>query len=509
MSPHDIPWLSHQAGQADMTQGNIPLEAIPPPPPPPEYRKAQRDGPDSIHNHYHIGHERGPTPWYRRKWAFWSMVGLLVFFVVAGLIIMGVVLKVELGKKDAAAAAAAAASDARLHSFTDGTGTSAWPTPTDTSDHDGSSGEAMTTSRTKKKPSSTATLTTSQDEATATPFTMLDKSQLASVFVRANDAALSRRLLIRQEDSNELLVTQWANGQTTHYRIRDRLGSLPPEAKPGTPLALQADDAGTAHLFYLSRSNILCYLYEPTMGRWKAGEVSDEHGSVRTSAYSSLSTAWHNGRKASRLLVVAFDDASQQLQLAMSGSPAERGSWYVAGVTSVSRDSVPGQSNLPCYSLAGDWYAGGNQHLVMAVAEGSEVHAWECAVDFWPPPDVQVQCKQVDEQFRDGAGKPLTLVPPPTQFAWIDLRDGQQDASSTNHDFIMLVAQDGSGAVRENAIGGDITRSAGAGFTARMGVKALAATSEGIVFASSGKDVYVYSRHGARWQPDVGTNVTF
>lgn len=409
----DIPWLSHQASRADMTtEGNIPLEAIPPPPPP-DYRKTQRDGPDSVHNHYHIGHERGPTPWYRRKWAFWSMVGLLVFFVVAGFIIMGVVLKVELGKK------AAAASDGQLHPLVH-TSTSASSTLTGTPDDD--VGEATTTTKFKKKPDSTSTPTTSENGATATPFTMLDNSQLASASVRVNDASRSRRLLIRQEDTNDLLVTEWTNGQTMHYRIRDRLSSLPPEAKPGTPLALQADDAGTLHLFYLSRSNILSYLYEPTMGEWEAGEVSNEHGSVRTSAYSRLSTAWHNGRRASRLLVVAFDDPSQQLQLAMSSSPAEHGSWYLADVTSVSRDSVPGQSNLPCYSLAGDWHsnttataapgaeaeaessqkddAGGNQRLLIAVAEGSEVHAWECGVDFWPPPDVQVQCKQVDEHFR-------------------------------------------------------------------------------------------------------------
>ncbi|KAG5927183.1 hypothetical protein E4U42_002531 [Claviceps africana] len=513
MSLHDIPWLSHQTGRTDMTEGSIPLEAIPPPPPPPpEYRKTQRDGPDAVHNHYHIGHERGPTPWYRRKWAFWSLIGLVVFVVAAGLITMGVVLKVELGKK------AAAASDARPQASS--IRTSALPTLSDASDDN--DGRIPTETGSGKKPGPASTRTASGHGATATPFTMLDKSQLASAFVRARDATLSRRLLIRQDDTNDLLATEWANGQVTHYRIRDRLGSLPPEAKPGTPLALQADDAGTLHLFYLSRSNILSYVYEPTAGTWKASEVSNEHGSVRTSAYSSLSTAWHNGRRAPRLLVVAFDDASQKLRLAMSGSPAERGSWYVAGVTSVSRDSVPGQSNLPCYSLAGDWYAGpaagsphngddgnGNQHLVMAVAGGSEVHAWECAVDFWPPPDVQVQCKEADEHFRDGAGKLLTLVPPPTQFAWISLHDdGQPDASSTTHDFLLL-SQDGSGTVRESSVGRDIGRKAGAGFTARTGIRALSATSEGIVFASSGKDVFVYSRHGARWQPDVGTNVTF
>lgn len=391
MSLRDIPWLSHlQATQAhDNTMAerninNIPLESFVPPP---TYRKTpQADGPESVHNHYHIGDDQQrATPWYRRKWAFWTMVGLLIFFVVAGLVIMGVVLKVELGKKAAEEAAHA------------GTPQSSSLTPT-----------TPPTESTSESKSSSAASAPSEAQATATPFTMSDRSQLASAYVKASDAALSRRLLIRQEDTNHLLVTEWADGQVAHYRLKDRLGSsFPTEPKPGTPLALQADASGTLHLFYLSRSNILSYVYEPTAGKWKSGEVSNEHGSIRTSAYSGLSTAWHNGRRASGLLVVAFDDPSQQLQLAMTDSPAERASWYLSRVTSVSGASVPGQSNVPCYSLAGDWFRAAqqkqdqdNQHLLIAVVEGSEVHAWECAVDFWPPPDVQVQCKEVRERFH-------------------------------------------------------------------------------------------------------------
>ncbi|GAB0134773.1 hypothetical protein EsDP_00003130 [Epichloe bromicola] len=506
MSLRDIPWLSHQqatrAHDNNMAERNIniPLEPFAPPP---TYRKTQQaDGPESVHNHYHIGDDqRRATPWYRRKWAFWTMVGLLIFFVVAGLVIMGVVLKVELGKKAAeeAAHAGAAQSSGIINTASSLTLT----TPTETSESKSSSAASASASA------------PSEAQPTATPFTMSDRSQLASAYVKASDAALSRRLLIRQEDTNHLLVTEWANGQVAHYRIKDRLGSsFPTEPKPGTPLALQADASGTLHLFYLSRSNIVSYVYEPTAGKWRSGEVSNEHGSIRTSAYSGLSAAWHNGRRASALLVVAFDDASQQLQLAMTDSPAERGSWYLARVTSLSKGSVPGQSNVPCYSLAGDWFRaaqkkqdGDNQRLLMAVVEGSEVNAWECAVDFWPPPDVQVQCNEVRERFHDGAGKGLVLVPPPTQLAWISLNDGQ-DRSVSNYDFD-LFTQDGSGTVRENTVGAGITRGAGAGFTAQMPIRAISTTSEGIVFASSGKDVFTYRKQGSRWRPDVGTNVTF
>lgn len=385
--PLDVPWLSHQANQAAMSDHNIPLETLPPPPiPPPEYHKSQSQGADAVHNHYHIGQQQVPRPWYRRKWVLWSLAGALVFFVVTGLIIMAVMLKLELGKK--------AASD----------DTSAF----------GTTVTASSTRAASKKGDNSATATSSEPEATATPFTMLATSQLASAFVKTNDAAQTRRVLIRQEDNLDLLVTEWTHGQMTHYRLRDRLDAKPVVAKPETPLALQVDDTGTIHLFYVSGTNLLSYLYQPSPGQWKAGEISSDHGAIRTSAHTSLSTAWHNGYRASRLLVVAFDNPSQQLQLAIAGSPSEPGAWYIVDVTSVSRTSVPGQSNIPCYSLAGDLYSQdavapeastqdigrGNQHMLLAVADGAELHAWECSVDFWPPPDVQARCRQADDRFR-------------------------------------------------------------------------------------------------------------
>ncbi|KAG5916531.1 hypothetical protein E4U61_003529 [Claviceps capensis] len=493
--PLDVPWLSHQANQAAMSDHNIPLETLPPPPiPPPAYHKSQSQGADAVHNHYHIGQQQVPRPWYRRKWVLWSLAGALVFFVVIGLIIMGVMLKLELGKK--------AASD---------------ETPAF-----GTTVTASSTRAASKKGDNSATATSSEPEATATPFTMLATSQLASAFVKTNDAAQTRRVLIRQEDTLDLLVTEWTHGQMTHYRLRDRLDAKPVVAKPETPLALQVDDTGTIHLFYVSGTNLLSYLYQPSPGQWKAGEISSDHGAIRTSAHTSLSTAWHNGYRASRLLVVAFDNPSQQLQLAIAGSPSEPGAWYIVDVTSVSRTSVPGQSNIPCYSLAGDLYSQdavapeastqdigrGNQHMLLAVADGAELHAWECSVDFWPPPDVQARCRQADDRFRTSSGENITLVPAPLQISWVYMHGNRKDTDGASHDYLLL-SRDGTATVREQLVGAGIVRWRGDGFTAPTNIKAMSTTLEGMLFASSGKDVFVYAKRGDFWEPDVSTNVAF
>ncbi|KAK2593641.1 hypothetical protein QQS21_008645 [Conoideocrella luteorostrata] len=495
MAPPDIPWLSYQHRQNNMAERSIPLDTLPPPP---EYNKHTRDGPETVHNHYHIGNEASPLPWYRRKWVFWTVLGLVAFLVVAGLIILGVVLKVQMGKNSMGGHISPVNSTSTVVITSTAVST-----------------EKATSTTTSHHSSSTSTATTSTEaQTTATPFTMSEKSQLASVYVGAKDSKLSRRLLVRQEDTNDILVTEWANGQLADYRIKDRLGSLPTEPKLGTPLALQADDAGTLHLFYLSKANILSYLYEPSVGKWKTGEVSSEHGAIRTSAYSGLSAAWHNGRKASGLLVVAYDNSSQKLQLAMTSSPSERNSWYIADVTSVEASSAAGDSTSPCYSLAGDWLSlgpqkedGRFQHLLIAIADANEVTPWECAVDFWPPPEVQVKCKQANESFRDSDGRALTMVPPPKQFSWIRQKE-TRDSVTGKFDFTLL-SLDVGGAVHEDSVGAGGARDTGQGFAADSPITAISATAEGIVFASSGKDVYTYRKHGSRWQPDVADNVTF
>ena len=107
----------------------------------------------------------------------------------------------------------------------------------------------------------------------------------------------------------------------------------------------------------------------------------------------------------------------------------------------------------------------------------------------------------------DEKDKGLTLVPPPKQFCWISQNEGQDDSVS-NYDFILL-SSDGSGTVHENSVGNGLTRSVGRGFKADAPIKAMSATTEGIVFVSSGKDVYAYRKQGSGWQLDVSTNGLF
>jgi hypothetical protein len=214
--------------------------------------------------------------------------------------------------------------------------------------------------------------------------------------VKQSASGRGRRLLVRQEYTNDLVVSEWTENIVTHHRIKERVASSAAKPKPGTPLALQVDTTGLLHLFYLSQTNLISHIYETEAGKWKSGEVTDERGSIRTSSSSSLSTARHKGTGTPDLLILAYDDASQKLQLAIADNPADRNAWYLAEVTSVAVESVPGQSNVPCYSLAGDMESSGGedggQKLLIGVLEKDEVVAWECAIDFWPPPDIQVKC---------------------------------------------------------------------------------------------------------------------
>lgn len=236
---------------------------------------------------------------------------------------------------------------------------------------------------------------------------MSDKSQLASVFVKGEDDVKDRRILVRQENTDYLHFTEWTNGTTNYYRMKDKLGSDTTRPKTGTPLTMIADEKGLLHLFYLSKVNIICYVHETKVGLWKEGEVKTEKGTIRTSSTSGLFTTWHTGRNTPHLLVVAYDNPSQMLQLAIINSPSEKDAWYVADVTSVAVKPAPGQSNIPCYALAGDWHsksskrdADGSQNLLVGLLEENEVVAWECSLDYWPPPDLQVKCHKGEKAFQ-------------------------------------------------------------------------------------------------------------
>lgn len=375
MPPIDVPWAVYNEN-LDMATGSVPLQDLGPPP---EYESSPKKGTmDSIHNHYYTQYPQ--KPWYRRKRFFYPLIGVVLLVVITCATVLGVMLK-----------------DKPANDSTEDTKTVISPSSGLLTSPPGSP-------TTGGKQSSSPT--TTKARATATPFTIADNSQLATAFAKNKDARLDRRLMIRQEDTEDLHVTEWVNGTINRYRIKERVASLGAEAKSGTPIALEVDSKGLAHLFFLGKTNIISYMYEKEAGKWESGEVANEKGAIRTSSSSSLSTAWHKGRNTPELLVVAYDNPSQKLQLAITDSPTDRASWYLTDVTSVAVEPVAGQSNLPCYSLAGDWYnkttktdKDGFQYLLIGVLQKNEVVPWECAIDFWPPPDVQIQCRQADKAF--------------------------------------------------------------------------------------------------------------
>lgn len=399
--PLDIPWLVHREKERERAaNAGIPLDTLRAPP---TYTTTTQTGVESIHNHYYT--QPAYVPWYKKKWFFYAVIVALLFTVLAAAIILGVVLKHEANKRAGGTADGAVAS-AGATETTQAPSTSA-----------AESTERLQPWETMSpRPSSSVT----KAQPTATPFTLSERSQLASIYVKVGNQDLDRRLLVRQEDTDDLLVTEWSGGGVAHYRLKDKLGPLMVTAKGGTPLALQADNTGTVHLFYLGTTNILLHVFETGAGKWKEDELQSDHGRIRTSKYSTLSTAWHQGRQSPGLLVVAYDNPSDIMQLAMSDSPTESSPWYLADVTSVSVDSVPGQSNIPSYSLGGDWYdrdskdKDGFQNLLIVIVNGREIVPWECSVDYWPPPDVEVKCHEAKDSFKgmcQGYRRGVTVKP--------------------------------------------------------------------------------------------------
>ncbi|OAA45425.1 hypothetical protein NOR_03214 [Metarhizium rileyi] len=500
MSPVDIPWLASNENHS-RESSSIPLETFGPPP---DYEQRRKRGTAaSIHNHYYT--QAQTRPWYRRKRFFYPAVGLLAFIAITCAVVLGVVLKLESIKKSNRGEIDNASSTTMLQNPTESTIfavlSTERPSPTK---------NTIPTVSPTPSTKHTRTSTTTEVKETATPFAMSDKSQLASLLVKKGDSGQERRLLVLQEDNDDLFVTEWANSTVNHVRVKETLGSSASQPKSGTPLAMEADPSGSIHLFYLSQTNLISHVYETEGGRWKAGDVTDERGSIRTSSSSSLSAAWHKGRRTPELLILAYDNPSQKLQLAVTDSPVDRNAWYIADVTSVAVDSVPGQSNMPCYSLAGDWYSRGLrtddgelQRLLIGVVEHEQVVPWECTVDFWPPPDIQVQCSKAEKAFIDAKGDGLGLNPIPKQLLWLrnprQPRGQDEDGSTGEYDFTLL-SIDGSDRVRENSVGPGKARDTGPGFRTKSPITAMSATSEELVFISLGKDVQLYKKSGRKWE---------
>ncbi|POR38691.1 Uncharacterized protein TPAR_01118 [Tolypocladium paradoxum] len=363
---------------------------------------------------------------------------------------------------------------------------------------------SASTSSTSMSTSSTSTITKAV-ETTSVAFRLSGKSQLASAYVNNNKAKFHRRLLVWQDDKSDLIATEWSGNGKAHYRIRDKLGSWIPQAKHGTPLAVAASDSGTIHVFFLDTKDTITHLYETAVGDWKTGTVQSKGDPIVTARFSALSAALHQSTKDAQLLAVAYQGAEQKLRLAVNHEPKEETEWQVVDVTTLSH-SVAGQSDSPCFSLAGDWQNifGGTEasyrRLLMAVLDDDGVVAWECAVDFFEPPVTRFECQQLNDTFKDDRGKGITASPPPQQLGWIRLTD-PSDTKSTGigYDFSLLCL-DANGVVQESHVAAGAARKAGPGLDTKMAVRAMSTTDEAILFAASGEDLYVYRLDKDSWK---------
>lgn len=452
--PADVPWLLRQEETLRNTGGE-PSSPSAWSPPPPNYRKSPMQNQESIHNHYYPA-EQKPVRWYRRKRWFWTIVAAVAFLVVAIAIVLGVVLKLELKKDEGQNEAVTDSSRILTHSVPESTSSSSVSTglsttssssTTSTSSSSSSSvpihstplsndavigfltsflatytgkhsSSASSTSSTSSSSSSSSSSSTSSVKTstsstststkaaglTSASFKLSGKSQLASAYVNNSKPKLHRRLLVWQDDKSDLIATEWSGSGKVHYRVRDKLGSWVPQAKHGTPLAVAASDSGTIHVFFLDTRDTITHLYETAVGDWKTGTVQNEGRPIVVAKFSALSAALHQSTKDTQLLVVAYEGAGEELRLAVNHEPKEETDWDVVDVTTLSQ-SVAGQFDSPCFSLAGDWQSIGgteasHQRLLMAVLGDDGVVAWECSVDFFEPPVTRPECRQLNDTFQ-------------------------------------------------------------------------------------------------------------
>lgn len=185
-----------------------------------------------------------------------------------------------------------------------------------------------------------------------------------------------------QDNYSDLIVTEWAAGGKSHYRMADRLAasSFLPQPKHGTPLAAAASDAGVVHVFFVDTQGAMTHMLESAAGSWESGSAATTaSGPLVPADFSPLSAAWHRGTEQTRLLAVAYETPQQELRLAVNDGSEGDGGWQTLDVTSLAHP-VPGQTDEASFALAGNWRG----RMLLAVQSGDGLGGWECAVGSEP-----------------------------------------------------------------------------------------------------------------------------
>lgn len=153
--------------------------------------------------------------------------------------------------------------------------------------------------------SSTASVTSS---ATSTPTsssfnttTISKNSNFAAVDVVNAPASLQRRLIIWQDEEDNLVVRDSSDGDTAVTHIGAFIPELP-KGKMGTPLAAAADDKGQVHIFYITNDSETHHISQQDLDQWT------DKGTPKSSipASSKLAAVWHESSNDTKLLTLTL-----------------------------------------------------------------------------------------------------------------------------------------------------------------------------------------------------------
>ena len=149
--------------------------------------------------------------------------------------------------------------------------------------------------------SSKSTETSSSSSPTSTEKSSLStRSRIAAVDVLRGPSSLQRRLIVWQDESDDLIARGSAEGNSTVYNINSQHEDLP-KATRETSLTAAVDDEGAIHVFFLDDDSNVQHIAQSGAQDWKAYDSV-----TRISGPSSLAATWHENANNTGLLVLAL-----------------------------------------------------------------------------------------------------------------------------------------------------------------------------------------------------------
>ncbi|KFA55397.1 hypothetical protein S40293_10989 [Stachybotrys chartarum IBT 40293] len=361
----DIPWLINR----ENINGNMAFN--------------RRHSSEAVHNYYY-NYQEPKAPWYQRKRYFYSAILLLAAIVIGAAVTLGVVLSQPRGDEVAAGELGSSSgvltgtstpvSDGDAATFTVGVEiistlvTSVEPSTT-----------AETTSSSSEQPAVSISVPTASSTSVSPPQPISTGSSLAASYVTTGLAEANRRLIVWQDEDDQLVVHEDADGRSL-YRISDKLPSLRDTVRRNTPLSLVEDDIGNAHLFYLDIDGQIRHLVQPAAAYWRQYDMLIKDDLITPHEMSPLSATFHETKGQDSMLVLAYLSTDRQLRLVLSQNPQDEDSWRVhetQGLVVAETDPVGLAMVSGWHDTTGDAVTE-DRSLFIAVQGEDEVLPFEC-----------------------------------------------------------------------------------------------------------------------------------